>query len=361
MFRRKALLDSPSMRGVVSFHPVDLAFFDEMTASLAAGRKVNPEAFLQTAARVRRNGWVARRFAVALRDIAASAEAPKADPASNLWHRLRTNLERMDFRPDEVARLAAKHLEPDLHLDGRPFFVAEGSAERVADAVALYAGAESEDAAEKIARDQLARMDPVLAAGLEPAEIPDLGSDLTYRNDLLGSLKQIHDLARSAREDRTWADGDASPRPAREVLPNELPWRAVAMHAKSVPFWVALDVDGLETICRAAGVLAPDCLSPAWRLFAEACEAYPEMRTSLKLEMSKARDVGAFVAPGEVGRLVEFLTLHGARIIGAATRAGEGPMATALLRKIKECAVYAQKRGFGYLEASGILPPERED
>jgi hypothetical protein len=35
-------------------------------------------------------------------------------------------------------------------------------------------------------------------------------------------------------------------------------------------------------------------------------------------------------------------------------------MATALLRKIKECAVYAQRRGFGYLEASGLLPPERE-
>ena len=349
------------MRGVVSFHPVDLKFFDEMIASLAAGRKVNPEAFLQTAARVRRNGWAARRFAIALRDFAAAAEAPKADPASNLWQRLRTNLERMDYRPDEVARLAAKHFDPDLHLDGRPFFVSEGSAERVADVVTLYAAADSEQAAEKIARDQLAKMDPVLSGGLDPAEIPDLGSDLTYRNDLLGALKKIHDLGRAARDDRPWAGGEESPHPAREVLPHELPWRAVAMHARFVPFWIANDVDGLETICRAAGVLAPDCLSPAWRLFAEACESYPDLRASLKLEMSRARDVGAFVSPGETGKLVEFLTLNGARIIGAATRAGEGPMATSLLRKIKECAMYALKHGFGYLEASGILPPERED
>ena len=35
-------------------------------------------------------------------------------------------------------------------------------------------------------------------------------------------------------------------------------------------------------------------------------------------------------------------------------------MATALLRKIKECAVYAQRHSLGYLEASGITPPERE-
>jgi hypothetical protein len=39
---------------------------------------------------------------------------------------------------------------------------------------------------------------------------------------------------------------------------------------------------------------------------------------------------------------------------------GEGEMATSLLRKMKECSVYAHRRGWGYLEASGILPPERE-
>ena len=36
----------------------------------------------------------------------------------------------------------------------------------------------------------------------------------------------------------------------------------------------------------------------------------------------------------------------------------EGPAATALLRKIKECAVYAARHGLGYLEASGVEPPD---
>jgi hypothetical protein len=133
------------------------------------------------------------------------------------------------------------------------------------------------------------------------------------------------------------------------------------MHGQAYPFWLARDVDGLETICRAAGVMAPECLSPAWRLFAEACEAFPSLKDALKLEVSRERDVGAFVSPSEVGQLVDFLSAHGARIIGAAARAGEGPMATGLLRKIKECAVYARKNGLGYLEASGVLPPEREE
>jgi len=315
------------------------------------GRKVNPETYLHDAARVRRSGWVARRYAIGLEGLAAAIEAPKADPKSSMWERLRTNLEKLDHRPDESVRRAAKVFDPDLHLDGRPFFVTEGSAERVADAVAQYAAAPDEAAAERIAQEQLSRLDPELAKVFEPVDLPDLSSDLGRRNDLLGELKGIHDLARQARE-----GGKAG-----EAIVEELPWRAVAVHGKARPFWIAKDVDGLETICRAAGVLAPDCMGPAWRLFAETVETFPALKDRLKLEMNGPRDVGAFVSPAEVGQLLEFLGQHGTRIISAAARAGEGPMATVLLRKIKECATYAKKNGLGYLEASGMVPPERDE
>ena len=349
------------MKGIVSFHAVDVAFFDTLIAPLAAGGKVNPEEFLQRAAVIRRNGWCARRFALALEQLAAAAEAPQADPGSNLWQRLRSNLERMDHKPDALARAAARVLDPDLHLDGRPFFITEGSAERVADAVDAYAAAPTEEAVDGIAREQLGKMDAALGRDLAPAEIGDLASDLTYRNDLLSLLRKIHELGRAARDGKPWTDGESASRPAPTAIAEELPWRAVALHARAEPFWIARDVDGLETICRAAGVPPPDCLSPAWRLFAESCDAHPALREALGLELRKARDVGAFVSPTEIGALVDFLSAQGARIIGAAARAGEGPMATALMRKIKECAIHAQRHGRGYLEASGILPPERDD
>src|SRR5262245_12216161 len=169
-------LDSRAMQGYVSFHPVDVAFFDDLVAPLIAGRKVNPESFLVDAARVRRTGWVARRYAVALEGLAAAIEAPKADPAGSVWERLRTNLEKLDHRPDEAVRRAAKVFDRDLHLDGRPFFVTEGSAERVAEAVARYVAAADEETADRIARDQLARLDAELAKALEPVDLPDLSS-----------------------------------------------------------------------------------------------------------------------------------------------------------------------------------------
>lgn len=348
------------MRGFVSFHPIDLGFFDAFIAPLLAGGKIDPEPFVVRAARIRRNGWIARRYAVAVEQLAAASEAPRADPTASRWRRLRTNLERIDFHPDELARRAALALDPDLHVDGRPFFTTEGSAERVAGTVDAYAEAGSEVEVGTIARNQLAHLDVELTRGVEPADLAEPSSDLSYRSELLGLLTKIHDLGRWAREGRNWVEPDVRPRPAVEALPDELPWRAVSMHARVSPFWIARDVDGLETICRASGVSAPDGLSPAWRVFAEACEAFPALKERLGLELNRPRDVGAFVAPTDIAALIQFLTDHGARIIGAATRKGEGAAAATLLRKMKECAVYAHRHGFAYLEVSGVLPPERE-
>lgn len=349
------------MRALLSFHPVDVAFFDDVVAPLVAGKKINPEGYLADAIRVRKSWSRARRWPRALTELLEVAVAPSADPSAKLWDRIRTNLEKIDYRAPELARKAAQRVEPDLHLDGRPFFVAEGSAERVAAAVEAFRLAEDEPAADRLAAEQAGRLDPAFAADVELREVDDLSADLQHRNDLLAALKRLFDLGRAAREGTTWPAEDGTPaRPGRQALAQELPWRAVWLHARTQPFWVGRDVDGLETICRASGVAPPDCLVPAWRLFADSCDTFPEVREGLHLELQGSRDLGAFVAPGEVPTLIEFLSLQGTRILAAAARAGEGPAATTLLRKIKECAVYAERRGFGYLEASGIVPPDLE-
>lgn len=349
------------MKGLVSFHPVDLSFFDDVVAPLVAGRKINPEPYLADAIRLRKTWWRTRRWPLALTALLEEATPPSADPSAKLWDRIRTNLEKIDYKAPELARKAMQRVEVDLHLEGRPFFVAEGSAERVAAAVEAFRTANGEVEVDRLAGEQAVRLDPAFAQGVELREIEDLTADLQHRNDLLAALKQLFDLGRAAREGGTWPASDGLPaRPGAEALAQELPWRAVRLHARVQPFWIGRDVDGLETICRASGVPAPDCLVPAWRPFAQACDAFPQIKEGLHLELQGPRDVGAFVAPGEVGSLVEFLAQHGTRILAAAARAGEGPAATTLLRKIKECAVYAERRGLGYLEASGIVPPDLE-
>lgn len=346
------------MKGTVSFHPVDVDFFDGVIGSLCEGGKINPEAFLRDALRIRHAWWQARRFARGLEWLATRATAPEPSPEESFWSRVRTRLEKIDHRPEEQAVLAHRLLERDLHLRGRPFFVTEGSAERVAESVDRYRGAATEAEAESEARAQMKRLDPRLDASVEPVDGPELSADLVHRNELLQELKEIFDLARAARTGATWHPAGRASRPSADVVAAELPWRALSLHARVVPFWIADDVDGLETICRAAGVPPPECLAPAWRLFAPAIEAVPALKERLGLELCGPRDVGAVVLPGEIAALLEFLEEHGARIIQAAARAGEGPAATALLRKIKECAVYASRHGLGYLEGSGIRFPD---
>ena len=349
------------MIGTVSFHPVDLTLFDDLIAPLIAGRRVNPERILAEAIRLRLNLWRARRYTRALETVLAGARPPEIAPGASLLQSFKAQVERFDFNLDEATRRLVKATDPDLHIHGRPFFISEGSAERVADLVQEYRSATSVGAVDALALEQLVRLDAASAKSVEPEEGRDLSADLSYRGDLLKIMKDIYDLARAAREGAPWNQGDSPSLPALEVLQTELPWRALSVHAKVVPFWIARDMDGLETICHAAGIPSPDCLVPAYRLLAEACEEFTGLPRSLRLELASPRSLGAFVPPADVPRILDFLGVQGSSFIRAATRQGEGPACTTLLRKIKECASYASRHGYGYLEASGIHPPDLEE
>lgn len=346
------------MKGIVAFLPADPGFFDDVLGSLVAGRKVNPETYLADCLRIRRSWWAARRFSRALSTVLRNAGPPQPVEGAGFLRNLRTRLETIDWKPDERTRRVTASVVPDLHLEGRPFFVAEGSAEKVADAVDAYVAADGEGAADVIARAQVAVLDPGLADTIEPEDGPDLSPDLSHRGDLLASLKAIHELARAAREGGSWGPVGSPRSPAAERVGVELPWRAVEAWSRRVPFWIARDVDGIETVCRAAGVPAPACLLPARRLFVDACEAFPSVGESLSTEIGSVRGVGAYVAPEDVADLIEFLGDHGATIIRVAARHGEGPACSTLLRKVKECALWASRHGMGYLEACGVLPPD---
>jgi hypothetical protein len=349
------------MKGTVSFHPLDLSIFDDLLSPLLTGKKVNPDSFLQGAARVRRNAWQARRYLRALETVRASAEPPPPDTTGGIWKNIRSRLEQYDYKPDELTKRALASVEPDLHLKGRPFFVAEGTADRVAEAVEAFQAAPSAEAADGLARAQLAKLDPVLAQQLEPEDGPPLSSDMSQRSDLLAELKEIHDLAAASRQAQMWGRGEGAGKPAIQVLQDRLPWLSVSLHARVVPFWSAIDVDGIETVCRAAGVDPPGVLAAPWRLFPEAIEEFPSFREVLHSEVIASRDIGAFVSASDVPELLEFLNVQGGRIIGAATRAGEGQACKTLLRKIKECVSYADRHGFAYLEAAGIPDPDAAD
>jgi hypothetical protein len=335
-----------------------LEFFDDTIQPLVAGRKINPEEFLDAGLRVRARSATARRWAWAIEEALAVSEPPRPERGAGWLKNIRAHLERFDHREDETTKKLRAAIEPDLHLHGRPFFITEGSAGRVAERIDDYLSAPDTGGAEAVAIEQMVHLDLELAKKIGPVEGPDLSPDMSYRSELLGSMKDLYDIANAARRGESWGRADGPRRPAREILLNELPHNALLLHSRAVPFWIARNVDGLETVCRAAGVPPPEFMVPPRRLFAETCEEFPELKDALGVEVQKPRDVGAFVAAGDILELVEFLNRNGTRIIQVATRHDEGQACTTLLRKIRECAAYAERHGLGYLEASGILPPD---
>lgn len=345
------------MKGLVSFHPVDVRWFDEVATPLVVGDRINPESFLDDAVRQRATAAVCGRFVCGLEDLLAAAAPPETDTEAPLWRKLRSRLETLEHRPDPVAAVAAETVVPELHLEGRPYLVTEGSADGVARLVEEYRTASSDDGVEALALEQLARLDAELARGVEPRDPGGLSQNFNFRRDVLDELRVLFDLPKAARAGEPWRPVGKPPRKATATLADELPWRAVALHARVRPFWVARDVDGLDTVCRACGIAAPAELVPAWRLFGRAVDEFPELRERLGTELERPRDVGAYVAPQDVPAVLDFLSAHGAAVIRAAASHGEGPMAKMLLKKVRECATYAAARGLGYLEASGIAFP----
>ncbi|HEX5043752.1 MAG TPA: hypothetical protein VFV75_12650 [Candidatus Polarisedimenticolaceae bacterium] len=349
------------MRGTISFHPVDPALFEGLIAGLLAGRKVQPEPFLVEAVRVRAPWIVSRRTVATIEQAFQDAEPPRAAEGASLLERIKVGAVALDHRVDLATARALEVLDPELHLHGRPFFIGEESVERVSAVVHEFRTAQGMAAAEAAVIEQLARLDPSFPAAFPPGDLDDAESDASYRSALLREMRALYDLGSAARRGETWKGGNGTrARTAVAVLPEEAPWRAVCLHARAVPFWQGREVDGLETICRAAKIDPPACLKPAHALFTEVCQEFPGFSEGLPLEIAGERGVGAYVAPSEIDALLDFLTSSGAAMIRAAGKYGEGPACTVLLRKIRECLAYAHKHGLGYLEAAGIPTPDQE-
>jgi hypothetical protein len=344
------------MRGAVAFLPVSPAAFAASLDRLLAGHESDPVVLTEAASSYRRVARVASRYTRAVERSLETASPPPLPETGPLWRRIKARLDRMEYRIEPWLARLADHVDPELHLHGRPLFVTEGSADAVAQAVDEYLAAGGAATAESVALAQLARLDAEAARRIAALDGPAAGTDLPYRSRFNSGLRRLVELSRRVRRSGSDAGtGAGAWRPADDgAVAAELAWRAVSLFGRTVPVWIARDLDGLATVCRMAGTPVPTVLVPPFELFDAALEAIPALRPALRVEMERPRDVGAWAAPADVPQLLQFLHDRGARLIQAAARHGEGEACATLLHKIRECAAFAARHRLGYLEAAGV-------
>lgn len=342
------------MSSVVSFHPIDVAFYEELIQPLVGGEKVNPEPWIEAAQRQHLCGWYAAQTIDVIEHLMEQIEPPPAPEGSTLWTRVRTRLERFDHRPPRASLLLARTIDPELHLYGRPFLIAEQSAERVAEVIDEYREIEGPESARALIAAQLHKLDPELPRHVDDDSEAEPLHASRYRTELLKQLRQVYDLAQAARSGDSFGRVGGDRRPAREVLRDELPWMTLVLHARANPYWIAREIDGLAGICGIAGVEVPPELAPPWRLFGDAMLDFTELESSLDGSLERPSAMGCWVGPEDVGEVSAFLAAQGSQIIKVAGEFGEGARVAGVLRKIRECLRYAELHGLGYLEGSGL-------
>jgi hypothetical protein len=108
------------MKGVVSFHPVDVSFFDDVVAPLVAGRKIDPDAFLARVLPMRRYRWEVARYASSIETLIETAGPARPRREDGVLKKIKTHLEAFDYRPDQATKIVLRTIDPDLHLHGAP-------------------------------------------------------------------------------------------------------------------------------------------------------------------------------------------------------------------------------------------------
>ena len=114
------------MKGGISFHPLDPDFFDSTIEPLVMGEKIDPGAFVSAALRNLVSSWEAAHYKQSLDFLLEQLEPPPPPEDGTLWDKVRTRLERFDHKPSALVRNVGAKIEPELHLDGRPYLITEG-------------------------------------------------------------------------------------------------------------------------------------------------------------------------------------------------------------------------------------------
>ena len=248
--------------------------------------------------------------------------------------------------------LGIEEFDTDLLVWGRPFFVVADGPERVVDGVARYLVTPL-DGVDALAREMAARLDPRLAAAMEPDQSGKLPDDEELADQIGWRMRLLRASGAAVRSgDGTVRDGASEHDPV-QLLRREVPFSVLEFAAALTPGWMSRGYTWPTALCVAAGVPAPGFGEPS-PLFAPLRAEFPGIDWFSEPTITENYMVGGYVAAADVPAARAGLT--GQREALLAPPRGEGweEYCLANLGKIDEAMALATHLEFAFCEATEI-------
>ncbi len=246
---------------------------------------------------------------------------------------------------------------PDLHVWGRPFLITDRDPAAISSSIDAYLEVPIERV-DALAERMIAALDPHLAG---PGIVkPSAEGDLPDDDDLILGIRGNLDLFRAARAtivagDREVVAPDGRVHDARALFASDFPLTAVTFAAQFRPGWMARGYGWPTQLFAEIDVDTSALFTMPTDLFAPLLGEIPEIEEQLATTIQQNYSLGGYVAPSGVPTLLELLDRHSLAIDDWARSEGWGDDgAQSYLVGIREAALDAQRRGFGFLEATEI-------
>lgn len=325
----------------VSYHPVDRSLIVDRLIPYIRGEG-NIDDLIERVVRIAKVHHRANAWGLKLSKL--KADDPVPQPAvAGLFSRLRGQ------KPERL--LPGFHT--DLHIWGRPFLITVRDPIEVSKAIDEYLAAD-EAGVDAIAARMVERLEPGLAEKAKPAD--DAFLSVRAKDDLHAAARQpldaLRDVYKVAKEGRTITIEDEEV-DASEALAGSAALTLVSFYSGLQPGWMARGYVWPTQLLASAGVRFR-LFEPPAHLIEPLVDEFPLIAEVLQDTITENYMVGGYVRPENVRALREGFEQGYDRIIAAAKGKGWADQCRITLQKIMEAVADAERRGFGFVEATEV-------
>ena len=303
----------------VSYHPVDLGFiFERIVPCLLRHKDLMPlveEAIVRERVRYRAKAW-------ALGAYHASLERGRT--------------------PSPI--------EPYVHLWGRPFFIVANTPDHVAEQIDAYLAASTVDEVDRIARDNLRRLELGGVAPSLPDGMPDRDSLFATVAPEIAALVDVIAALRAGATEYRVPDGSVT-NPAKLVR-NNYPLIVLTFAARFRPGWMERGRVWPTCLMTEADLDTKPHFEPPWSLFPDALRE--QIGGTLHPAIHENYMVGGLVQESGVPALRALLRREQDALLAGPRENDWEDGARCALGKLDEALAYAERDHLAFAEATEV-------